>query len=138
MAENNFQSPELGPLTYRTFAKGVSTPAAMQAVEARSKALAWSLICSCLESLPTNSAHSHGPTLLRWEWLRLRLTANLLKQFNLICPVQSRLQKYFDYRFTQISNIPSAIPLLQRGVSRSSRTLVRDAVDAGGALDETR
>jgi hypothetical protein len=71
-------------------------------------------------------------------WRRLRLTANLLKQFNLICPVQSRLQKYFDYHLTQISNIPIAIPLIYRGVSRSSRTLVRDAVDAGGALDETR
>jgi hypothetical protein len=71
-------------------------------------------------------------------WRRMRLTANFLKQINLICPVQSRLQKYFGYRFTQISNIPTAIPPLQRGVSRSSRTLVRDAVDAGGALDETR
>jgi len=53
-----------------------------------------------------------------------------------------RPQKYFlkirNFAFhgTQISNISTAVPPRMRGVSRSSRTLGRDAVDAGCAFDE--
>src|SRR4030088_950901 len=52
------------------------------------------------------------------------------------CLVQPQLKKYFCF-----SEIKSVVyprhPVPQRGVSRSSRTLVQDAVDAGGAKDES-
>src|SRR5450631_2061735 len=45
-------------------------------------------------------------------------------------PVQSPLQKYFASPVGQIISTNSRIPSRKRGVSRSSRTLERDAVDA--------
>jgi hypothetical protein len=53
-----------------------------------------------------------------------------------IFAVQSRLQKYFVSLFARNSFIDSPSRPHKRGVSRSSRTLGRDAVDAGGASDE--
>ena len=52
----------------------------------------------------------------------LREIVNLLNRFNLICPVQSRLQKFCCSRLTQISCISPAVSSPRRGVSRSSRT----------------
>jgi hypothetical protein len=60
----------------------------------------------------------------------LRATANLLNRINPIPPVQPHRKKYFPSRFPQINSISPAIPSHMRGVSRSSRTLERDAVDA--------
>ena len=51
-------------------------------------------------------------------------------------PVQPPLQKYSRSLLTQITSSSSPSRPTQRGVSRSSRTLVRDAMDAGGATDE--
>jgi hypothetical protein len=48
--------------------------------------------------------------------------------------VQPPSQKYSGVLFTQITSTSFPIPPSQGGVSRSSRTLVRDAMDAGGAL----
>jgi len=64
----------------------------------------------------------------------LRETANLLDRINLICPVQSFSKKYFASLFPQITSISPVILSHMRGVSRSSRTLVRDAVDAAALL----
>jgi hypothetical protein len=47
---------------------------------------------------------------------------NLLRRFNVICPVQSHLKKYSDSILTQITSITLAVPSHLRGVSRSSRT----------------
>src|SRR3954453_21620492 len=66
--------------------------------------------------------------------LRVRGKFKFLRQFKLICPVQSGLKKCFAYRFTRNTIISTAVPPLWRGVSRSSRTLVRDAVDAAARL----
>jgi hypothetical protein len=52
----------------------------------------------------------------------LRVKPNLLSQFNLICPVQSHLEKYFASPLTQISNTSPPVPSHRRGGSRSSRT----------------
>ena len=63
---------------------------------------------------------------------------NLLKQFNLICPVQSYLKKFF--RFAADPNqiyIPDR-PTPHRGAFRDRHgRWVRDAVDASGAADES-
>ena len=67
----------------------------------------------------------------------LRATPNLSRRIKLICPVQSCLQKYFCFSEIQIKLYPSPSRPTQRGVSRSSRTLERDAVDADGAGDES-
>jgi hypothetical protein len=48
---------------------------------------------------------------------------------NVILPVRFCLQKYSVSRLTQIKSISHATPSHMRGVSRSSRTLERDAVD---------
>jgi hypothetical protein len=40
----------------------------------------------------------------------VRVRRNLLRRINLICPVQSGLQKYSASRFTQIKSISIAIP----------------------------
>src|ERR1700687_4289815 len=40
----------------------------------------------------------------------MRDTAELLKHFNLICPVQSHMQKYFSSPLTQITCISPAVP----------------------------
>ena len=68
----------------------------------------------------------------------MRAKTDLSNRIKLILPVQSHRQKYFLSRLTQITSIIRAIPSHMRGVSRSSRTLERDAVDAGGAFDERR
>jgi hypothetical protein len=56
----------------------------------------------------------------------------------LVCriAVQPFNEKYFASRTGRNSNRGIAVPPHKRGVSRSSRTYVRDAVDAGGAKDE--
>jgi hypothetical protein len=46
------------------------------------------------------------------------------------------VQKYSASLQTQINFISIDVPARERGVSRSSQTLGRDAVDAGCALDE--
>jgi Cytochrome bd terminal oxidase subunit I len=46
----------------------------------------------------------------------LRLSANFFNQFNLICPVQSRFQKHFCCRQTQIKTISYASRPIERGV----------------------
>jgi hypothetical protein len=48
----------------------------------------------------------------------------------LIWPVQSSPRKYSGFHLPQITSISAAILSHLRGVSRSSRTLERDAVDA--------
>ena len=49
---------------------------------------------------------------------------------NLICPVQSRLQKYFRFRLAQITSISIAVPA-HRGAFRDRHgRWARDAVDA--------
>jgi hypothetical protein len=58
------------------------------------------------------------------------VNSNLLKQFNLIWVVQSRSRKYFASRFGRNSFIASIIPPRQEGVSRSSRNVERDVMDA--------
>jgi hypothetical protein len=63
-----------------------------------------------------------------------RAQADLLSRINLILAVQSCRQKYFIFRLTQITGVFAAVPPHLRGVSRSSRTWMRDAVDADGAL----
>ena len=60
----------------------------------------------------------------------LRAPAILLSRINLMLAVQSRSQKYFDSKFAQITCISIAVSSPTRGVSRSSRTLGWDAVDA--------
>ena len=55
---------------------------------------------------------------------------NFLKRINVICPVQFLPQKYSPFRLPQISSRNPAISSPTRGVSRSSRTLGWDAVDA--------
>jgi hypothetical protein len=60
----------------------------------------------------------------------LRQTANLLKRINVIWGVQSRLQKYFPSRLTQIKFIAPAIPS-QGGAYRDRHgRWARDAMDA--------
>jgi hypothetical protein len=50
--------------------------------------------------------------------------------------VQSWLQKYFRFHLTQISSLSRAVPS-HRGALRNVINAERDAVDAGGALDES-
>ena len=59
--------------------------------------------------------------------------------YALICStVQPFPQKFFTFAVGQISGISPAVPAHLRGVSRSSRTLGRDAVDAYAPADERR
>src|SRR6202166_2165617 len=51
--------------------------------------------------------------------------------------VQPFSQKYSGVLFTQITSTSTSSRPHKRGVSRSSRTLRRDAVDAGSATDES-
>ena len=64
----------------------------------------------------------------------LRAKRKFLRRIKLIWPVQSHSQKYFPSRLTQITSISLAVPSHMRGVSRSSRTWKRDAVDAAARL----
>jgi hypothetical protein len=59
----------------------------------------------------------------------MRVAANFFNRIKLISPVQPLLQKEIASRFAQIKSI-SLPSRPQRGVSHSSRTLARDAVDA--------
>ncbi len=68
----------------------------------------------------------------------LRANGELLNGINLICPVQSRLQKYSASPLTQITSISLAIPSHTEGRFAIVTDVGRDAVDAGGALDEQR
>src|ERR1700730_16818498 len=52
--------------------------------------------------------------------------------------VQSLLKKYFASPIPQIKTISHVVPARWRGVSRSSRTLARNAVDALALQDEWR
>ena len=60
---------------------------------------------------------------------------DLLNRINVICPVQPHLQKYFGSLLTQISSLSRTVPS-HRGALRNVINAGRDAVDAGGALDE--
>jgi hypothetical protein len=66
----------------------------------------------------------------------LREKSNLSSRINLICPVQSRLQKYFGFSEMQISlyDLPSRPT---RGALRNVINAGRGAVDADGAFDES-
>jgi hypothetical protein len=66
----------------------------------------------------------------------MRAKPNLLKRFNLIWVVQSWREKYFAFHPPPIDGYLALSRLTQRGASRSSRTLMWDAVDADGAADE--
>jgi hypothetical protein len=59
---------------------------------------------------------------------------DLLNPFNLICPVQPHLQKYFRSRFTQIKSISPAVPS-HRGALAIVIDAGRDAVDAAASGD---
>jgi hypothetical protein len=54
--------------------------------------------------------------------------------FKLICPVQSRAQKYFGFFPGQITGISRYPVPSKRGVSRSSQMLARGAMDADALL----
>jgi hypothetical protein len=62
----------------------------------------------------------------------LRAERELLNRINVICPVQSALQKYFPSFLTQISSLSRAVPS-HRGALRNVINAGRDAVDASGA-----
>src|SRR6266852_3527190 len=64
--------------------------------------------------------------------LALRAKRKFLNRFNLICPVQSYLQKYPPSRFTQIKSISSAVPS-PRGALAIVTDAGRDAVDAAAS-----
>jgi hypothetical protein len=59
--------------------------------------------------------------------------SNLSSNFKLIWVVQSLAKKYSAFSQTQITTISIPVPAHMRGVSRSSRTLGRDAVDAAAS-----
>jgi hypothetical protein len=59
---------------------------------------------------------------------RLRRHGNLLNRFNVICPVQPFLQKYFRFPLTRLKSISSAA-LSPKGRIRIVRDAGRDAVD---------
>ena len=69
---------------------------------------------------------------------QMRAPANFLNQINAIPPVQSPSAKIFRFSLPPNHIHNSRHPVPQRGVSRSSRTLVRDAMDARAAQDERR
>jgi ferredoxin len=61
---------------------------------------------------------------------RLRLKTNFNRAFKSMTPVQICCEKYSALRSAKVSRIFLASRLVQRGVSRSSRTWRRAAVDA--------
>jgi hypothetical protein len=68
----------------------------------------------------------------------MRVEQNFLRRINVISPVQPYSQKYSASRLTQISHL-SAPSRSQGGAARDRHgRRERDAVDADGALDETR
>ena len=64
--------------------------------------------------------------------LALRVKRKFPRRINLICPVQSPLQKYSPSRFTQIKTISSAVPS-PRGALAIVIDAGRDAVDAAAS-----
>src|SRR5258708_4370988 len=75
--------------------------------------------------------HEHPiPVSIKPAAVRLLQKTDLLSRFNVICPVQSPCEKYSYFRAPQISSRNRVISSPTRGVSRSSRTLGWDAVDA--------
>src|SRR5260221_14258089 len=80
--------------------------------------------CSTLQPNPTSvrwQGKQEAPNLKR-ATERVLQKRNLLKRIKLIWVVQSHLQKYSASHLTQITSRTPAVPLLTRGVSRSSRT----------------
>ena len=69
----------------------------------------------------------------RGDCRSVRNCASFSSNFKLICPVQSRLQKYSASRETQITLTTPAIPSREEGRWPSSRTLGRVAVDAAAS-----
>ena len=68
----------------------------------------------------------------------LRDQRNLLNRINLIWVVQSFAQKYSHFLLTQITCISLVIPAQHRGAFRDRHERkARDAMDAGGAADES-
>jgi hypothetical protein len=63
----------------------------------------------------------------------LRVKTNLLSRINLICPVQSRWQKYFCFSEMQI-RLDDAPSHPERGALRNVINAGRDAVDADAPL----
>src|SRR5205814_5874060 len=79
---------------------------------------------------------SHPRSSLRNQRLRrLRAQRNLLNRINLICPVQSHLQKHFRSSPKQITSLvtPSRPTKGRLAIVTNAG---RDAVDADGAFDE--
>ena len=67
----------------------------------------------------------------------MRVKSNLLKRFNLICPVQTPLQKYFCLRLTQITCVfPSSRP--ERGALAIVTDVGAGSGGRGCAFDEQR
>ena len=66
----------------------------------------------------------------------MRGETNYPSDFNLICLVQPSHEKYSASAVGQISTMTPRVSPELRGGSRSSRTLLWDAVDAGVATDE--
>jgi len=69
---------------------------------------------------------------------RINVNCNLLKRFNLIWAVQSLGAEIFHFYLSSIGGFFCTVPARQRGVSRSSRTLGRNAMDAKAPKDERR
>ena len=68
----------------------------------------------------------------------LRAQNDLLNRIKLMLPVQSPSQKYFRSLPTQITCISPAIPAHTQGAFRDRHgRRARDAMDAGGAADES-
>jgi len=65
----------------------------------------------------------------------LRPQRNLLNRINLICPVQSHLQKHFRSSFTQIKTITAPSRPTEGRIAIVTNA-GRDAMDADGAFDE--
>jgi hypothetical protein len=76
--------------------------------------------------------------LSRGHWIDVRRKSNLSWRINVICAVQSRLQRYSASRSPQIKPTTLAIPPFHKGRFAIVTNVARDAVDAEGALDETR
>ena len=57
-----------------------------------------------------------------------------MRRINLICPVQSGLQKYSASRFTQIKSISIAVPPHTEGRFAIVTNVRRDAVDVAVSL----
>jgi hypothetical protein len=82
----------------------------------------------------SNSAVAERHYRLRIPFPGLRVKSKLLNRINLICPVQSRLQKFCGSRRPQITSISAAIPPHTEGrFAIVTDVRVRDAVDAAAS-----